>query len=136
MKSGFQSEIATNLDLDQMKIATEFANKWISDVVKNNLSWKDSTQGGWKSFYKRGIAGLKLENGLYFRRASKSRRIFHIVKGEDLVIKPQVMKHGSEHDGKLGTKCMCPGHEGGLVVENKYGDIETTLYARIGSIKG
>ena len=136
MGRGFQIEIAKNLDLDQLNVATTFAKKWITEVIANDLSWKQETSGGWKSFYQRGVAGLKISDGLYFRRASKSRRIFQIVRGDDLIIKPQIMKHGSEHDGRLGTKCMCPGHEGGLVVENKYGDIDTFVFARIGDIKG
>jgi hypothetical protein len=138
MSLGFQIEIAKNLNTAERKLAVEFAHKWTQEVLKNGLSWKNETRGGWKSFYKRGVAGLRIPkaDGLYFRRASKSRRIFQIVRGTDLNISPQIRRWGDEHSGVLGTKCMCPDHEGGLKVNNKYGDIPTEVYVRVGEIKG
>jgi len=137
MKKGFQIEIQKDLSEEEKVVAIKFANEWTKDIIDNDLSWKDRTRGGWRSLYKRGVVGFRLRDNseLYFRRASRSRRIFQIVRGKDLKIEPQEMKYGGTFDGGLDG-CMCPGHLGGLKVSTKYGDIETEVYCTVGNIKG
>jgi hypothetical protein len=149
MKKGFAIEIQEGLNEKEMASAIWEANDFIGSWIKNNGSWKEKSQvGGWSSFLRRGTVGYPIrtrpipttidgqQSGLYFRRASKSRRIFQIVRACDLNLKPnQTMKHGGVSE-KIGSMCMCPGHEGALKVSTKYGEIKTKTYCMIGEIKG
>ncbi len=145
MKNGIQIEIQIGLSETEDKEARLFSNNFLKEYITNGMKFKN-TQGGYYSYYKRGVVGLRFsrELNLYFRRASKNKRIFQIVKEEEL--KPATTESGNfvskhySHD-KIETKnindlCMCPRHVGQLKVSNKYGDTKTYLYAIIGDIKG
>ena len=81
MKNGIQIEIQKNLTPIEDTVSREFANKFISDYLKDGMKFK--TGGGWHSFYRRGTIGHKFDsnNNLYFRRASKGRRIYCPAQG-------------------------------------------------------
>lgn len=133
MKQGFQIEIQKDLSSELKAIAEKYADKFIQHTKENNGSWKDWSRGGWDRRLTRGVVGITIhdsnhrpDNALVFRRASKTRRIFQIVK-RDLVIQP-------EHR----SRCVCGkyGHSGGTKAIVKYGDIPCEIYYQTGFIKG
>ncbi len=146
MNKGFQIEIQEGLTDDEAHVALKEANWFIKEVTGHGMSWKHMTEGGYRSFYKRGTLGVRIRNkddsgdsGLYFRRASRTKRIFQVVRGADLNVKSgQAMNYdeAEPHNGKLGSACRCPNHEGSLKVDTKYGDIKTDVYCTIGVISG
>jgi len=153
MNKGFQIEIQKDLTDEEKEEAIKFANKWISDVAKEQLSWAKAmgTEGGWHSWYKRGTLGHRLDtkSNLYFRRASRTKRIFQIVHKDNIKLAKDkdgdsIMK-STTHLNRWGEKstikdagegCMCPTCTGMLKVTNKYGDTETSVYCTIGEISG
>lgn len=153
MKKGFAIEIQEGLSADELSQAISVANKFVKEWIENDGSWKNKTRGGWESFYKRGKLGEHIkthdgkqwvDHGLYFRRASRGRRIFQIVRGVDLTVPAQIknkrgLKGGQNepHSGGIPTgECDCPFHSGSLKVSTKYGDIKTKPYVIMGAIKG
>ena len=151
---GFQIEIEQGLEKHENDQAIKVANEFIKHWIEHDGSWKDQTRGGWASFLRRGKLGNTIRTvnggkwddfGLYFRRASRGRRIFQIVRSSSLKLKPNAKMDGhyrmkrkspEDHSGVIGSTCMCPIHEGSLDVATKYGDIKTKVYATIGDIKG
>jgi len=126
MNRGFQIEIQKGLTLKERRIAIEYANWFIKEALEHGMSWKHLTDGGWNpneyqgGRLRRGGLGWsvwsKIEKyddiNLVFRRASKNRRIFQIIRRNLL------------------------GHE--LITKTKvqYGEIPTEFYCRYGEIKG
>jgi hypothetical protein len=146
MKNGIQIEIQKDLNEVEKNSAIEFAKKFVGDYLKDGMKFK-GTQGGWHSFYRRGTIGLKFddENKLYFRRASKHRRIYQIIRecelkmvpvGDEFVTKYSVMKTRWDKNTQAKSKCICPKCSAQIKSVNKYGDIKTDLFCIIGDIKG
>jgi len=108
--------IQSGLSEEQFEAAMKFASNWRDDMEKTNFSWKNRTRGGWASELRRHAYGyvIKVDGhghhrhvssqsesaNLLFRRVSVRRRIFGIVK-EDEVIK---VKSDPENDP--GCPCL------------------------------
>lgn len=124
MERGFQIEIQKGLKNEERIAAIEFANWFVNESLTHDMSWRHLTNGGWGTNWeggalRRGGKGWsvqlrgknlnEMEIELIFRRASKNRRIFQIVRkklfgiGQDKVT---------------------------------YGEIPTEFYCRYGEIKG
>jgi len=161
MKKGFQIEIQKNLTDEEREVAEKFANKWVSEVSAKDLSYAKAmrTEGGYCSWYKRGTLGQRIDDGnLYFRRASRTKRIFQIVHKDELklangqretgrsrytnyvngikVVKDETHDRGEIKEINEERSCSCPKCNGQLRVDNKYGDTETEVYCTIGEIRG
>jgi hypothetical protein len=151
MKKGFQIEIQSDLTEDEKYIAIKFADKFLIKWLESGKTWY--SKAGYKPMYRRRVRGLDLcsynvwageihnkkydylinkynNYGLVFRRASKNRRIFQIVKSELIV------PRNSEENICIHGGCMCRHHGGKYKMATKYGDIKTNIYLTIGDIKG
>lgn len=151
---GFQIKIQKDLSDEQVVKAKEYIDSFIIKAIKNNLNYSKScnTKGGYSSFLRRGVLGYTLgglrELGLAFRRISNKKRIFAIVKLENLfVIEDNILAD------KLNI-CMCPlnrtyrsrwvrnlgyktaVHGGGKKVKMSLTDKDFDTYCTIGEIKG
>lgn len=150
MKNGIQIEIQKDLNEVEKFSATEFAKKFVIDYLKDGMKFK-GTKGGWHSFYRRGTIGLRFDddNRLYFRRASKHRRIYQIIKESDLKMNKALTDDGDEYETKHNvtmrryhkntqhkSACKCPNCSAQIKATNKYGDIKTDIFCTIGDIKG
>lgn len=135
MNKGFRIEIERGLSAEEKALAREYADNWAMKVIENNCSWRAQTKGGWLSYLRRGTFGhwvngiqtSKSPEELVFRRISKSKRIFGIMRASHL-------RHldGSEINTK---QCMCPRHLGGtrVTVPNPP---EMKQFIEYGEIKG
>ncbi len=116
MNKGFRIKIERGLSAEDKKKAQDFATKWALEVIENDCSWVERwSRGGWSSYLQRGTFGYSLngrgaknEDDLVFRRISKRRRIFAVMRAKHLR-----NLDGSEIDFK---GCMCPDHLGGTRV--------------------
>ncbi len=151
MKNGLQIEIQSNLSTEEDKKARDYSNKFLKEYIEDGMKFK-GTGGGWHSFYRRGTVGLRLDrdSDLYFRRASRHKRIYQIIKASEIKLTKKgeflVTKENSHmyhyHTNLIKTEktlensCKCPTCSGQLKVDNKYGDTKTYIYATIGDIKG
>ncbi len=146
MNNGIQIEIQESLSFTENEIAQKFAKKFISQYIYDDMKFKD-TYGGWRSFYRRGTIGYRFDtnNDLYFRRASKSRRIYQIIKGSELKVVPigdDFKTKNSVHlkrykgEGQRMNHCICPKCSAQIRALNKYGDTKTYIYCTVGNIKG
>jgi hypothetical protein len=148
--NGIRIEIQENLSEEERKESEEFCKKKLEEYIENGYKFKN-TCAGWRSFYRRGTVGLRFgkNNNLYFRRASRGRRIYQIVRYEELkpviennfyVQKYNLYKYDKceiEHEKKeLKDMCICPSCSAQIKVSNKYGDTKCYLYSEIGIIKG
>ena len=139
MKKGFAIQIQLSLSEEEKKVAEDFANKFIIGTLKNDMLYSKhlNTRGGYSSYLKRGVLGLKIkghgpttDDTLYFRRISRNQRVFGIVRLDTM------QEKGTYEDLKhVKDKCMCPIHHGGTRVEWRYKP-ETYTYALVGDIKG
>lgn len=153
MNNGIQIEIQKDLNAAESKEAKDFANKFLETYLKDGMKFK--TNGGWYSYYRRGTLGQRLsrESGLYFRRASKNRRIYQIVRSSELKLcqgqtdsdtmtNTIVTKDGkykrryntNTKEAEIGKGCACPKCSAQLKVTNTYKPMP--VYAIIGDIKG
>ena len=132
MEEGFQIEIQKNITDDELSIAKKFANEFISKTCRDHMIfYLGGRTGGYISYIRRGKFGyvINKETGLVFRRISRNKRIFGIVKYTELLDKDT---------NKLprADMCVCPKHRGCLKVKWKTKRPETFVYARGGQIKG
>ena len=135
MNKGFRIEIEKGLTSKQKQEAEAFVTKWTTETLGNDGSWVERwSRGGWKSYLRRGtfgyrLSGMKttLEDGLVFRRISKRRRIFAVMRAG----------HLRNLDGTpVNTQqCMCPEHLGGTRVTVPVMP-ETKKFIEHGEIKG
>jgi hypothetical protein len=151
MKKGFQIEIQSSLTEEEKYLAVKFSDKFLASWLQNGKTWY--SKAGYKPMYRRRVRGLDLAPhnvfagesqdkkynhlmneahtyGLVFRRASKGRRIFQIVK-DDMIVPRDKDKSGYCKHG-----CICRHHGGKDKMATKYGDIKTNVYLTIGDIKG
>lgn len=111
MNKGFQILIEDELSSDLDNEAIDFANKWVTRVINNDCSWRDQTWGGWKSYLRRGIFGFFISSkkntfeDLVFRRISKHKRIFGILRAKHLRLLNGNMPNLNQ--------CICYYHMGG-----------------------
>lgn len=128
MKWGFQLEIQNNLSNEEHKKALEYANKFIINTLNDSKKrfGGHNTKGGYESYWKRGTFGFQFDRGsLVCRRISNNRRVFAIVRTEELEL-----VEGS------GCDCICPHHRGGAKAKWKNGKPKTFIYIKMGEIKG
>ena len=134
MNKGFRIEIEKGLTSEQKCKAEAFATKWAADTLQNDGSWVERwSRGGWRSYLRRGTFGHRLsgrevtEDALVFRRISKRRRIFAVMRAA----------HLRNLDGSpVNTQqCMCPEHLGGTRVTVPAMP-ETKKFVEYGEIKG
>ncbi|KKL64373.1 hypothetical protein LCGC14_2165680 [marine sediment metagenome] len=130
MKKGFRFEIQKDLNTDELKLAIDFANEFISDTCKNNMKFSFSRKAGYRSYIRRGCFGYRFDkkNNLVFRRISTKSRIFGIIK-------PDTMVDLLGKNVNL-NQCMCPIHLGGVKVRWKSEKPDMNVYAIVGDIKG
>jgi hypothetical protein len=134
MNKGFRIEIEKGLTSKQKQEAEAFATKWAADTLKNDGSWVERwSRGGWRSYLRRGTFGHRLSgrettpDTLVFRRVSKKRRIFAVMRATHLR-----NLDGSEVNTE---QCMCPEHLGGTrVMVPVMPDMKTLV--EYGEIKG
>ena len=132
MKEGFQIEIQKDITDDELSAAKQFANEFISRTCRNYMVFHlGGRTGGFRSYLRRGRFGylISKETGLVFRRITRNKRIFGIVKYTELSDKE------TNRLPKMNM-CMCPKHRGGLKVRWANKKPETFVYARVGEIKG
>ena len=132
MKMGYRICIQKHLSKEQKDIGIEYIEDFIKEVGAHGGSYANAyrTQGGWKSWFRRGTLGLsppKLsKKGLTLRRLSNNRRIFGIQSLDSLKINGI-----DESDG-----CYCPIHRGSIKVKSlKMLDDFDIIYEE-GEIKG
>jgi hypothetical protein len=146
MKKGFEIQIQKSLSPEERAKAVEYANKFISDTCKHpKMNYLGMNKmGGYTTGLWRGRFGFNIWNDLVFRRISKGRRVFGIVKQETLEVfndKPLNKlgyKHGHHHtpNGEVPNNCCsCPTHKGAIKVRFKTRP-EMETYATIGDVKG
>jgi hypothetical protein len=147
MKKGFEIQIQKNLSPEERAKAVEYANKFIKDTcghpTMNYLGMEK--MGGYTTGLWRGRFGMNIWNDLVFRRISKNKRAFGIVKQDTLEVhndKPlnrvDYLRGGGEPtpNGPVpNNMCNCPTHKGALKVRFKTRP-EMEVYARIGDVKG
>ncbi len=152
MKKGFQIEIQEDLTEHEKELAILFSDGFLKRYLEDGKTWY--TKGGYKPYLRRRMFGWDLSPssifkgvpedkkyshlltkgsyGLVFRRASKARRIFQIVRNNLITLRngEKVIKNAGD------SMCMCRHHGGLEKVSTKYGDIKTKVYLTIGDLKG
>jgi hypothetical protein len=115
MKNGFRIMIECGLSAEEEQVARDFADKWAVEVMGAGGSWVARwSRGGWHSYLRRGTFGYAMkgtptsQEALVFRRISRNRRIFAVMKA----------KHLRNPDGTEVEihQYMCPKHLGGTKV--------------------
>lgn len=131
MKRGFQIEIQKDLNPDELSSAESFAKSFIINTLKDPaMKYNgENCKGGWESYYKRGTLGKLLGGCLVFRRVSKNRRVFGVVRLNELV---------RIDDNLIPSEklCRCPVCSGSIPVKWKNKKPETFIYCKVGEIKG
>lgn len=137
MNKGYRIVIEEGLSQEQQEIAEKVANTFIEYANEHDGYWKGQTGGGWSSALRRGIygqswgPGIDLRKvGLVFRRVSRGRRVFGVIKVDHLI----------DREGNVGLEigknmCMCPLHRGGIKV-SLMTQPEVSTYYETGNIKG
>jgi len=143
MKKGYRLEIQKDLSDFELEIAKQECKFFKKMVQQNNGMWNNVSRGGWKHgkplarnehgsliYVTHVRSGSAIETDLVFRRLSKTKRIFGVVKRNLLV---------SKEDGKRGkeiknSSCSCRECLGGTKV--KMDPVETFTYYEEGEIKG
>lgn len=159
MLYGYELFYQKNLTEQEIKISKLALNLFINDTMNINENLKDdkilnlpdyskSTRGGHSSFFNRYNLGIScfnyipktmsniewydknIANNLILRRVSKNKRLFAIVKLEEL--------KDIENNINLcnANMCHCPKCFGGIKVTWKTKRPELVSYARIGNISG
>lgn len=104
-------EIQKSLSPSEYWIATFFADSFVLNTREKMDNFPHKGSGGRRSYLRRGTLGYMIPgmSGVVFRRISKNKRKFGIVK-----IETMVQKNGEEIDLK---QCSCPRHLGGTKVK-------------------
>lgn len=140
MKNGIKIVIHNSIKDDIKKEVEKWLLQWLiakintkEGIVNYKIGYSNSS-----SFYRRGILGLSLFNTYnsplkkkyFFRRLTKSRRIFGVVPISEII-----SKDNSNIDL---NQCMCAIHLGGTKVKLKktYDDNDYSIFFQIGDIKG
>lgn len=132
MKRGLQIEIQLLLTSGEWSIASDFVREFI-DGLGDDYDYKKWSCGGWKSSIGRNKLGHQILDSnrkptrLFFRRLSKRRRIFGVVRLDELVGNGCILTTGG---------CTCPQCQGHQRVKWKTEKPETVVVYKAGDIKG
>jgi len=135
LKTGYRIEIQKDLSEEQMIAAKRAADNFIDMTLEKSGKYGDGGRTS-SSWYKRGILGYFIDSDgkitseiteLIFRRHTRNKRIFAIIKLDTLIL--------PNGDPIKLNNCMCVYHRGGQKVTYKVRP-ETFLYFEIGDIKG
>jgi len=84
MKKGLQIEIQLGLTGDEWAMAAEYVRKFL-DKIGPEYDYSAWSRGGWKSMIRRNCYGYQIpKTSLVFRRISKARRVFGVVRHNTL----------------------------------------------------
>lgn len=128
MKRGLQVQIQLGLTGEEWASAAKFVREFL-DGLGPKCDYSKWSRGGWKSSIKRNCYGYQIhKTDLVFRRISKSRRVFGVVRKDTL------QAAGTD----LTTDaCPCPNCQGMQRVVWKDGvKPEMVVVETIGDIKG
>lgn len=144
MKKGFEIFIQKDLSIEEKEKAVNFCKCFVDKTCADpKMRYFGVKGGGYTSGLWRGRLGLSVnwDKNLVFRRISKNKRSFAVVRLETLeVFNDKVLHktHGRnliQNGGDLIKHCMCPQCRGSIKVRFKTKpDME--LYIRIGDVKG
>ena len=136
MKIGFRIEIQNDLNEQELEVAKKFADYFIEKSKDGKYPYKTDGGRSSKAFWRRGIVGFSInskeierirfgskenEINLIFRRHSRNKRIFAVVREECLEFESE--------------QCPCALHKGGKKAKYKVRP-KTFIYYEIGDIKG
>lgn len=135
MKTGYRILIQSDLDENSKKIAIEYCNDFFNKVGSQcsfkNAGYRRKTGGGHCSWFKRNTLGHVFDKNksLVFRRISKNKRIFGVVKLQELVLKE------NKQEIDITKSCNCP-YCTDFRVEFKNNIPEMDFYFEFGEISG
>jgi len=125
---GFSIEIQEGLGEEEQELAENQAVKFTEYTITHDMNFPLKGSAGRRSYIRRNRFGYHInKSGLVFRRISKRRRKFAVVRANELVLRASL----SEVNLK---QCMCPIHLGAERVVWRSGKPKTYEYIRIGKI--
>jgi len=129
MALGYRIMMQSDFSNIELELAKKYCDAFINTVAQNDGYWNKLTRAGWGDVaYGRGLLGDQVDRDgeLYFRRISRGKRIFGVVRKNTL----------ERLDGQpIEKKCRCKKCGGGQRVRFIQKP-EMTVYYETGIIKG